>query len=73
MSSPYEEELKRLISECKLKLLSLKKDNASSKKIVGVEQDLQTLKSDLKRFQKSMTRYREKPAEPSNSTTAPSS
>ena len=69
MSSLYEEELKRLIEERKSRI-SLLKDNADSKKIGLLKRDIEVLEADLKSFQKAMERFRTKPAQPSEGTSA---
>lgn len=69
MSSLYEEELKRLIDDRKNKLILLK-GKVNSKEMERLKKDIEVLETDLKSFQKAMERFRAKPAQPSEGTSA---
>ncbi|OHE55830.1 MAG: hypothetical protein A3K61_04730 [Thaumarchaeota archaeon RBG_16_49_8] len=59
MTSPYEVELKRLISERESKIQQLTKlESNHSKEIRALQYDINLLEAELKSFQKAMERYR---------------
>ncbi|MCL4435423.1 MAG: hypothetical protein M1503_06090 [Thaumarchaeota archaeon] len=62
MTSPYEVELKRLISERESKIQQLTKlESNHSKEIRALQYDIALLDAELKSFQKAMERYRNRP------------
>ena len=67
MSSLYEDELKRLLKEKKVKLVSLKKKGVNNKEVNNLEYDINILNADLQRYQKAMAFYRVKPTQPISS------
>jgi hypothetical protein len=58
MTSPYEVELKRLISERESKIQQLKLKNNHSKEIQAFQYDITLLEAELKSYQQAMERYR---------------
>ncbi len=66
MSSLYEDELNRLLKEKKARVLLLKKEGATNKKVDVIKVDADVLEAELKHYQNAMERFRAKQNQPSS-------